>query len=478
MYAVLFIVLTTVIIFALSLGLYQKSKNAVCTSRRRLDGKTVIVTGGTAGMGLHIATDLAHRGARVIVACPFKDEGTNARKQIVKETGNENVVYKHLDLGSLQSVRQFAADILKNEDRLDVLLNNAGVGIPGDFLTSDGMNFIMQVNYYGTFLLTLLLIPLLKKTGKPGEASRIITTAPLGKVHRLLYMLRWMMKPDEIQNKPESAFTHNYMSSNVSKNNTSIPPPAALPTRVVLSTVEQFPWFGVILQQEERMEALQILGRDALKNDNGLFPAWQGNYLYTMIVDPEAADLVLRTCLEKDDIMQMATLFVGNGSIFAPESTLGYKMDAQKSSDHPFLKAFNYGLPKCAERLCQPWLHSDLIYKNLPVYTRLVKLKEYLWNFMIELIKAKRKEIKHNKPNKDTERVAREALGVFISFLTQSLIAYGSFGKYSFQRDEPLGDRYFKVYPENTIIGSRNLSRLVLVQAMMRNKRKWEVLVV
>ncbi|XP_022836642.1 cytochrome P450 4c21-like, partial [Spodoptera litura] len=70
----------------------------------------------------------------------------------------------------------------------------------------------------------------------------------------------------------------------------------------------------------KRMEALQILGRDALKNDNGLFPAWQGNYLYTMIVDPEAAEIVLKTCLEKDDIMQMATLFIGKGSIFAPVS--------------------------------------------------------------------------------------------------------------------------------------------------------------
>uniref|UniRef100_A0A2A4ITB8 Retinol dehydrogenase 11-like n=1 Tax=Heliothis virescens TaxID=7102 RepID=A0A2A4ITB8_HELVI len=176
MYGVLLIIAIFVII-ALSVSVYQKSTNAICTSRKRLEGKTVIVTGGTAGMGLHIATDLAHRGARVIIACPFEEEGTNARKQIIEETGNQNVVFKLLDLASLKSVRGFASDILKTEDRLDILLNNAGVGIPGDFLTADGMNFIMQVNYYGTFLLTLLLLPLLKKTGKPGEASRIITTA-------------------------------------------------------------------------------------------------------------------------------------------------------------------------------------------------------------------------------------------------------------------------------------------------------------
>ncbi|KAJ8732428.1 hypothetical protein PYW07_015027 [Mythimna separata] len=176
MFGVLLII-ATIVIIALSVAVYQKSTNAICTSRRRLEGKTVIVTGGTAGMGLHIATDLAHRGARVIIACPFEEEGTNARKQIIQDTENENVVFKLLDLASLKSVRQFAADILKTEDRLDILLNNAGVGVPGDFLTADGMNFIMQVNYYGTFLLSLLLLPLLKKTGKPGESSRIITTA-------------------------------------------------------------------------------------------------------------------------------------------------------------------------------------------------------------------------------------------------------------------------------------------------------------
>ncbi|KAJ8732347.1 hypothetical protein PYW08_015077 [Mythimna loreyi] len=172
----LLVIIAIIVIIALAVAVYQKSTNAICMSRRRLEGKTVIVTGGTAGMGLHIATDLAHRGARVIIACPFKDEGTNARKQIIHETHNVNVSFKLLDLASLKSVRQFAADILETEDRLDILLNNAGVSASGDIPTADGMNIVMQVNYYGTFLLTLLLLPLLKKTGKPGESSRIITT--------------------------------------------------------------------------------------------------------------------------------------------------------------------------------------------------------------------------------------------------------------------------------------------------------------
>lgn len=171
------LIVAFLIIVILIIGIHEKSTNAICTSRKRLEGKTALVTGGTAGMGLEIAIDLAHRGARVIVACPFIEEGTSARKQIVEETENENVVFKHLDLSSMESIRTFAADILNNEDRLDMLINNAGVGYGPDSQTKDHMHFVMQVNYYGAFLLTLLLLPLLMKTGKPAEPSRILLTS-------------------------------------------------------------------------------------------------------------------------------------------------------------------------------------------------------------------------------------------------------------------------------------------------------------
>ncbi|XP_014357300.2 retinol dehydrogenase 11 [Papilio machaon] len=161
---------------ALAVGFYQKKTNAVCSSRRRLDGRTALVTGGTAGMGLRIARDLAARGARVIIACPYPREGAAAERALRERTGSKVVVYKHLDLGSLQSVRKFAADVLESEERLDLLINNAGVGIVGDFLTKDGLNFIMQVNYFGHFLLTLLLMPLLRRSGCAADPSRVVNT--------------------------------------------------------------------------------------------------------------------------------------------------------------------------------------------------------------------------------------------------------------------------------------------------------------
>ncbi|KAJ2939580.1 hypothetical protein O0L34_g14293 [Tuta absoluta] len=167
------------ILVAFVVRFYQKNTNAMCKSTKRLDGKTVLVTGGTAGMGLEIAKDFARRGAKVIVACPFKEEGENARKEIMKEARHNKIIFKLMNLGSLESVRQVAADILKDEDRLDILVNNAGVGVPKDFVTKDGMSFIMQVNYFGHFLLTLLLLPLLKKSGTIWDPSRIVNTSSI-----------------------------------------------------------------------------------------------------------------------------------------------------------------------------------------------------------------------------------------------------------------------------------------------------------
>ncbi|XP_049865867.1 retinol dehydrogenase 11-like [Pectinophora gossypiella] len=157
-------------------AVYQKLTNGVCKSKKKLGGKVALVTGGTSGIGLEIAKDFARRGAKVIVACPFKEEGENAKTIIMKETGHE-VVFKLLDLASLKSIRDFAADIMKTEDRLDILMNNAGVGLPGDFYTQDKINFVMQVNYFGHFLLTLLLLPLLKKSASKSEPSRIVNTS-------------------------------------------------------------------------------------------------------------------------------------------------------------------------------------------------------------------------------------------------------------------------------------------------------------
>ncbi|CAH0728037.1 unnamed protein product, partial [Brenthis ino] len=160
--AVLLIV-CAIIIVALITGSYQKLTNAICKSKKRLHGKTVIVTGGTSGMGLRIAVDLAQRGARVIIACPFSNEGKKALKVIKEETKSDNVVFELLDLSSIESVQTFAAIINEREERLDILVNNAGVGVVSEFITDDGMSFTMQLYSNSKLCLVVFLNELVKK---------------------------------------------------------------------------------------------------------------------------------------------------------------------------------------------------------------------------------------------------------------------------------------------------------------------------
>ncbi|KAF2354663.1 Short-chain dehydrogenase/reductase SDR [Trinorchestia longiramus] len=101
--------------------LYQLLCHARCHSTNRLDGKLVIVTGASAGIGVETALDMARRGARVIMACRNLEKAQKVADKIIKETGNEKVIVKKLDLASLASVRAFANDILRTEHALHIL---------------------------------------------------------------------------------------------------------------------------------------------------------------------------------------------------------------------------------------------------------------------------------------------------------------------------------------------------------------------
>lgn len=107
------------------------------------------------GIGFYTALELAARGCRVIIADILEAE--EARKSIIRQTNNPNVVFKRLNLASLESVRKFAKEINETEDRLDILINNAGIGSRPPQKTEDGLDLIMQTNYFGAFLLTHLL---------------------------------------------------------------------------------------------------------------------------------------------------------------------------------------------------------------------------------------------------------------------------------------------------------------------------------
>ncbi|XP_078590978.1 retinol dehydrogenase 13-like isoform X1 [Branchiostoma floridae x Branchiostoma japonicum] len=147
----------------------------VCESQARMDGKTVIITGANTGIGKVTARDMAERGARVILACRSLQKAEEAAKEIRSQTGNKNVVVHKLDLASLTSVRQFAKVINDAEPRLDVLINNAGVMACPRWETEDGFEMQFGVNHLGHFLLTNLLLDLLKKSAP----SRVVTVSSL-----------------------------------------------------------------------------------------------------------------------------------------------------------------------------------------------------------------------------------------------------------------------------------------------------------
>ena len=146
-------------------------------------GKTVFITGANTGLGYEAAKVLAGKNARVIIGCRSKDKAEQARDKILAEHGEADVGIVKIDLGNLKSVKKAAAKVAK-EQRLDVLINNAGIMIPPYELTTDGFESQFGVNHLGPFALTGLLLDKLRTT--PG--ARIVNTASLAhKRGRILF---------------------------------------------------------------------------------------------------------------------------------------------------------------------------------------------------------------------------------------------------------------------------------------------------
>ena len=141
-----------------------------------LSGRVYIVTGANSGSGLATAKQLASQGAHVVGACRRVDAGEEAFAGFGDVAGSGEVM--QLDLGSLASVRAFAEAFTDRFDRLDGLVNNAGVMAPPKGSTEDGFETQFGVNYLGHFLLTELLLDTLKASAP----SRIVNVSSVGHV--------------------------------------------------------------------------------------------------------------------------------------------------------------------------------------------------------------------------------------------------------------------------------------------------------
>ena len=151
-------------------------RQAKYTKDTKIPDKVVIITGANTGIGKENAIDLAKRGAKVYIACRDIKRGEEALKEIKERSQSNKVFFLKLDLASLDSVREFSKKFHSLESKLHILINNAGVMWCPRTLTKDGFEMHFGTNHLGHFLLTNLLLDLIKAAAP----SRIINVSSLG----------------------------------------------------------------------------------------------------------------------------------------------------------------------------------------------------------------------------------------------------------------------------------------------------------
>ncbi|XP_056157158.1 dehydrogenase/reductase SDR family member on chromosome X [Lampris incognitus] len=141
------------------------------------NGRVAIVTGGVRGMGFETARHLANLGMHVVIAGNEEEEGLAAVRKIHEEGNEGKAEFVFMDLASLKSVRQFVQKFKNRGLPLHVLVNNAGIMLVPQRKTEDGFESHFGINYLSHFLLTNLLLDVMKKSGEQGCCSRIINMA-------------------------------------------------------------------------------------------------------------------------------------------------------------------------------------------------------------------------------------------------------------------------------------------------------------
>jgi len=144
-----------------------------------MEDRVLLVTGANSGIGKATALGLARLGGTVVMACRSATRGEAARQDIVRDSGNSKIYLEIVDLASEDSTRSFAEEFKRKYPRLDVLINNAGVYTPHREVTPDGLERTFEVNYLSGFLLTHLLLDLLKKSA-PSRIVNVSSSAHSG----------------------------------------------------------------------------------------------------------------------------------------------------------------------------------------------------------------------------------------------------------------------------------------------------------
>lgn len=145
-----------------------------------IKSKTCVLTGSTSGIGRETAMQLAKRGVNLVLPVRDLKKGNLLRDEIIKNTGNERVHIMECDLASFQSIRNFASSFLEKNHKLHILINNAGLWEYKHNKSKDGIEMTFAVNHLAPFLLTNLLLDVMRKSAP----ARIITVSSVA--HRFV----------------------------------------------------------------------------------------------------------------------------------------------------------------------------------------------------------------------------------------------------------------------------------------------------
>lgn len=138
-----------------------------------MNGKKILISGASSGIGLATAEALAAKGAQLLLAARSQDKLNDAAAQITSKTGNNNISLYTVDLSSQRSIRALAEKVKRDHTQIDVLINNAGGVFPDFKLSEDGLEMTIATNHFSQFLLTNLLLDLIRKS----DYARIVNVS-------------------------------------------------------------------------------------------------------------------------------------------------------------------------------------------------------------------------------------------------------------------------------------------------------------
>ena len=172
-----------------------------------LEGKTVLITGATGGIGLAAAVAMARQGAHLVLVGRNQTRGLDAISEIRRRAGSDRAEFLRADFSSLAEVRRLALALLAEDRPLHVLVNNAGMMNTSRKLTIDGFEEMFAVNHLAHFLLTRLLLPRLQACAP----SRIVHVA--SNAHSFCKEIRWHDLSHEREFSAFPAYGHSKLAN-------------------------------------------------------------------------------------------------------------------------------------------------------------------------------------------------------------------------------------------------------------------------